>query len=223
MTIHEGHRQRKKEQYLRTGLDGFADHEVLELLLYYAIPRRDTNELAHRLLQRFGSLQSVFDAPVEELEKVEGMGENSAILLTLLPRAERRACIGETRVTVLGSVESCGRYFTALLSRQRQEVLYQACLDAKCKLISCKKLSQGGVDSAALSVRQVVENALLAGASSVVLAHNHPSGVALPSESDRTVTRRVGEALQTMDIRLLDHIVVADNDFVSMAQSGYLL
>ena len=104
-----------------------------------------------------------------------------------------------------------------------QELLYQACLDGKGKLLSCKKLSQGSADCTALSVRQVVENSLLSGASAVVLAHNHPSGVALPSESDRAVTLWVRDALKTMDIRLLDHIIVADNDFVSMNQSGYLL
>lgn len=223
MGVHDGHRRRKKEQFLRTGLDGFADHEVLELLLYYAIPRRDTNELAHRLLERFGSLQGVFDAPAEELEKVEGMGENAAILLTLLPAASRRAHSEARCETALGSVEACGRYFTALLAHERREVLYEACLDAKGKLLACKKLSRGGADSAPMPLRQVVENALLANASAVVLAHNHPSGVALPSQSDCHATLRVRDALQTMDIRLVDHLVVADEDFVSMAQSGYLL
>ena len=223
MGLHDGHRARKKEQFRQHGLDGFADHEVLELVLYYAIPRRDTNETAHRLLQKFGSLQNVLNANVEELQKVEGVGENAALLLTLLPAVSKRALRSTGRERVLNSVDTCGRYFMTLLGQERQETLYQACLDAKGKLLSCKRLSQGSADCTALSVRQVVENALLSDASAVVLAHNHPSGVALPSDEDRAVTLWVRDALQAVDIRLLDHIIVADGDFVSMNQSGYLL
>ena len=185
MGLHDGHRARKKEQFRRQGLDGFADHEVLELLLYYAIPRKDTNEIAHRLLQKFGSLQNVFSAPLEELAKVDGVGESAALFMTLLPQVQKRAMRSGGKERVLNSVDKCGRYFLELLGHERHELLYQACLDGKGKLLSCKKLSQGSADCTALSVRQVVENALLSGASAVVLAHNHPSGVALPSESDR--------------------------------------
>ena len=223
MGLHDGHRERKRVQFRQHGLDGFADHEVLELLLYYAIPRRDTNETAHRLLQKFGTLQNVFNAPAEELSRVEGMGEGAALFLTLLPAVYRRTMRSTGPEKVLNSVEKCGRYFLSLLAQERQETLYQLCLDAKGKLLTCKKLSQGSADCTALSVRQVVENALLSGASAVVLAHNHPSGVALPSENDRAVTLWVRDALKTMDIRLLDHIIVADGDYVSMNQSGYLV
>ena len=188
MGLHDGHRARKKELFRRNGLDGFADHEVLELLLYYAIPRKDTNEIAHRLLAKFGSLQNVFHAPAEELAKVDGVGESAALYLTLLPEVHKRAMRSVGKERVLNSVDKCGRFFLELLAQERQEILYQACLDGKGKLLSCKKLSQGSADCTALSVRQVVENALLSGASAVVLAHNHPSGVALPSESDRAVT-----------------------------------
>lgn len=219
MGLHDGHRARKKEQFRQHGLDSFADHEVLELALYYAIPRRDTNEIAHRLLQKFGSLQNVLNAPAEELAKVEGVGDGAALYLTLLEAIRKRAARPTGRERVLNTVDKCGRYFLALLEQERQEVLYQACLDAKGKLLSCKRLSQGGADSAAFSLRQVVENALLSNASVVVLAHNHPSGVALPSAEDRMVTRQVMEALEPLGIRLIDHIVVADNDFVSMAES----
>lgn len=224
MGLHDGHRARKRQQFLQHGIDSFADHEALELLLYYAIPRRDTNETAHLLLKKFGSLQGVFNAPVQELTKVEGVGENAALLLTLLPALRRRAALSTGgKATILGSVEQCGAYFLSLLAQERQEVLYQACLDGKNKLLCCKKLSQGSADCTALSIRQVVENALLSGAATVVLAHNHPSGVALPSDNDRAITLWVRDALKTMDIRLSDHIIVADDDFVSMNQSGYLL
>ena len=222
MGIHDGHRARKKEQFLQTGLDSFADHEALELLLFYAIPRRDTNPTAHLLLQKFGSLDGVFNASAEELQSVEGVGESAAILLSMMSALMRRSMRTTGKEKILNSVERCGKYFLELLRHERREVLYQACLDAKGKLIVCKKLSEGTADSAAFSVRQVVENALVADATMVVLAHNHVSGIALPSESDCVVTRRVRDALRAVDIQLMDHIIVADNDFVSMNQSGLL-
>ena len=223
MGIHDGHRQRKKQQFLQHGLDGFADHEVLELALFYAIPRRDTNETAHRLLQKFGSLQEVFFAPVEELQKVEGVGENAAVLLHLLPELYRRSCLSTKEEVIVNSVESAGRFFSRLLSGERREVLYQVCLDAKGKVLSHKRLASGTVSMAPVSIREVVENALHTDASVVMLGHNHPSGIALPSEEDREITVRIQQALAALGIRLADHIIVADNDFVSMADSGLLL
>lgn len=222
MGIHDGHRARKKDQFLRMGLDSFADHEALELLLFYAIPRRDTNPIAHALLNKFGSLSGVLNADVEELQQVEGVGESAALLLTLLPELTHRAMRAPAEEKILNSVDSCGKFFLKRFAHERREVLCQVCLDAKYKLITCKKLSEGDADSAAFSVRQVVENALLANAAIVVLGHNHTSGVALPSESDQIVTRRVNMALKTMDIKLMDHIIVSDGDFVSMAQSNML-
>ena len=223
MGLHDGHRRRKKEQFLQHGLDGFADHEVLELLLFHAIPRRDTNETAHLLLEKFGSLRGVFHAPVEELRKVEGVGENAAAFLTLIPAGEQRARQDEVEEKILNSVESAGNFFMRLLCDERREVLYQVCLDAKGKVIGHCRLASGTVSMAPVSVREVVENALRCDASRVLLGHNHPSGVALPSEEDRQITLQIRQALDTMGITLVDHIVVADGDFVSMAASGMLL
>lgn len=220
--IHEGHRARMKKKLLENGERSLADHELLEVLLYYAIPRRDTNELAHRLLKQFGSLRGVLSAPVQELACVSGVGQQAALLLGMVPMLCRRAAQRE-KEQILNSVDACGAYFTELLGSSRREMLWQVCLDGKGKVLSSRCLAEGDVSMAAVSVRQVVEYALRAGAVGVVLAHNHPSGVALPSESDRTVTLWVRDALKTLDIRLLDHIIVADNDFVSMNQSGYLI
>jgi DNA repair protein RadC len=199
-----------------------ADHEVLELLLFYAIPRRDTNELAHRLIQQFGSLRNVLSASVEELERVNGVGESAALLLHLLPEVYARALTGDEPEQILNSCERAGEYFLDLLGRERREVLYQVCLDAKGKVIACRRLSEGSIDQAVLDVRRVVEVALAGNASGVLLAHNHPSGVALPSPADRQITRRVQRALSLLGIELIDHIIVADGDFVSMAASGDL-
>ena len=217
MGLHDGHRQRKRQQFLSHGPESMADHELLELALFYAIPRRDTNETAHRLLDQFGSLDRVLSAPEQELEKVEGVGQGAAVLLRLMGSIGDRARRPGREEKIVASVDQAGAYFLRLLDGQRTEQLYQLCVDAKGKV-----LSQGQADMTVLSLRQVVENALLSGASGVFLGHNHPSGVALPSPADMEATTQVRDALKRLDIRLIDHIIVADGDYVSMASSGLL-
>ena len=223
MGIHDGHREKMRRRFLATGLEGFADHEALELLLYYAIPRRDTNALAHALLARYGSLAALLQAPVEDLERVEGVGESAAVFLKLVPaflyKAQRSAA-GED--AVLNSTEKAGRFLLSCFAGERNEVIYQLCLDRKGKLLACKRLGEGGSAAAELNIRRLVENALLSSASAVILSHNHPSGIALPSREDYAATQRVQEALGTIGVELLDHIIVAEDDFVSMADSGIL-
>lgn len=224
MGIHDGHREKKRRQFLDHGLDSFADHEALELLLFYAIPRRDTNVTAHRLLEKFGTLDGVLSAPVEELCQVEGVGETAAALLKLVPQVYRRARLSAARQeTILNSTRLAGDYLLCLfIGETHTEVLYQLCLDRKGKLLACRKVGTGGVSAVSVDIRKIVENALLTGASDVILAHNHPSGVALPSEDDYAATYQVREALRTVGVRLTDHIVVSDNDYVSMKDSGHL-
>ena len=223
MGIHDGHREKMRQRFLKSGLDAFADHEALELLLYYAIPRRDTNPIAHALMERYGPLSAVLTAPVEDLKKVEGVGESAAILLKLAPQLYRKAKMSDAeQETILSSVERVGAYLLERFAGEKNEVVYQLCLDRKGKLLVCKKLGEGGVTSADLDIRRLVENALLTGASSVVLAHNHPSGVALPSRDDYAATDRAKTALAVVGVALTDHIIVADGDFVSMADSGYI-
>lgn len=223
MAVHDGHRQRKKEQFRMHGLDAFADHEVLELLLYYAIPRRDTNPVAHRLMERFGSLDGVFSATVEELEEVEGVGKNAATLLALwMPLYRRVRTKPKAKEVILNSTEQAGQYFMDLFFGMRREELYEACLDAKGKLLACCRIAEGGVDAVNISTRRLVENALKCGASAVILAHNHPSGIALPSPDDNTTTLAVWDALRAVGIPLIDHIIVADEDYVSLHDNGLL-
>lgn len=223
MAVHDGHRQRKKEQFRMHGLDAFADHEVLELLLYYAIPRRDTNPVAHRLMERFGSLDGVFSATVEELEEVEGMGKNAATLLALWMPLYRRVRTKPTaKEVILNSTEQAGRYFMDLFFGMRREELYEACLDAKGKLLACCRIAEGSVDAVNINTRRLVENALKCGASAVILAHNHPSGIALPSPDDNTTTLALWDALRAVGIPLIDHIIVADEDYVSLRDNGLL-
>jgi len=222
MGIHDGHREKMRQRFLKGGLDPFADHEVLELLLCYAIPRIDVNPLAHTLIERYGSLTAALTAPAEDLEKVRGIGESAAVLLNLIPAVSRRARLADAeRERVLSDTARAGAYLLERFAGERNEVLYQLCLDRKGKLLTCKRLGTGGVSSVDLNIRQLMENAIISGASSVILAHNHPSGLALPSQEDYAVTDRARAALATIDVALRDHIIVADNDFVSLAESGF--
>ena len=222
MSIHDGHRQRLKELFRKEGLDNFYDYQALELLLYYCIPRKDTNPIAHALLDRFGTLAQVLEAPVEELMAVEGVGENAATFLHLVTEIGRYYLVNRAeQVKVLPTLEDCARYLIPRFYGRRNEMVYLLCLDAKCKVLCCKELGEGVVNSTHISVRKIMEMALAVNATTVVLAHNHPSGVAIPSADDIQTTRRVAAALSAVDIHLADHIVVAEDDYVSMVQSGH--
>lgn len=220
-SIHKGHRERLKQRFLEEGLDNFTDIQVLELLLFYAIPVKDTNPIAHSLLDHFGSLAQVLEADVEELKKVSGIKEHAATLLALvtdLCRYYQVNCAQQTEV--LTTLDACGRYLVPRFFGRTRETVFLLCLDAKCKVLCCREMGEGSVNTASISVRKVVETALAANATTVVLAHNHPSGIAVPSEEDIQTTQRIAAALSAVEVYLADHIVVADGDYVSMAQSG---
>ena len=220
-SIHKGHRERLKQRFLEEGLDNFTDIQVLELLLFYAIPRSDTNPIAHALLDRFGSLSQVLEADAEELKKVPGIKDHAATLLALvidLCRYYQVNCAQQTEV--LTTLDDCGKYLVPRFFGRTRETVFLLCLDAKCKVLCCKELGEGSVNSASISVRKVVETALSANATTVVLAHNHPSGIAVPSNEDIQTTQRIAAALQAVEIYLADHIVGAAEDYVSMDQSG---
>ena len=222
MNIHDGHRERMKKRFLEHGLESFEDHSVLELLLFYALPRADVNPIAHALMDKFGSLASVFDAPVEELARVPGIGMNTAEFIKIIPQVSRRYLMSRISFDdILDSTRKAGEYLLPRFYAERDEIVYMVCLDAKCKVINCKLLFRGGVNSANISVRKIVENALVYNSTSVIIAHNHTSGIAVPSNEDRVTTRRIEQALKAVDIVLSDNIVVADDDFVSMADNGF--
>ena len=223
MGVHDGHRARMKARFVRSGLDNFDDHSVLELLLFYAVPRRDVNELAHALLDHFGTLDAVFEASFEDMMRVPGVGENVATLLTLIPQVGRRYQMAKRRQqTILRSSEDAGHYLVPLYLYERTEVVYLLCLDAKGGLISCREVGRGVVNAAEVSVRAIVETALSQKAVSVILSHNHVDAYALPSREDELTTRRIRDALLLVGITLADHIIVCGEDYVSFAESGLL-
>ena len=220
---HAGHRDRLRARFLAEGLDAFEEHNALELLLFYALPQGDTNPLAHKLIEHFGSLAGVLDASYGELCRVDGVGRNTAALLTMMPALFRRYRLsGADRDICLNTSEKAGEFLLPLFIGLRNEVVYVLCLDAKCKLLCHRQIFEGTVNVAQVNTRKVVELALTFNASSVILSHNHLSGVALPSPEDEVTTRHVRDALEAVGVKLADHIIVADDDFVSLAQSGLL-
>lgn len=222
-SIHEGHRERLRTRFQTEGLDNFTEIQVLELLLFYCIPRQDTNYLAHQLLGQFGSLSQVLETSPEELKKVKGIGENAATFLNLVPAVSRYYAVNRSKLEdkPLRNIDECGEYLKNRFEGHSNEMVYLLCLDAKGKVLCCPKIGEGSVNSASVPIRRVVEAAIGANATAVVLAHNHPSGLALPSHEDVVTTRRVAAALDAVEVRLIDHVVVADGDFTSLLQTGY--
>ena len=220
-SIHTGHRDRLRQRFLADGLDSFNEINALELLLFYCVPRKDTNELAHRLLDHFGSYCNVLNAPYEELKKVHGVSDQVATYLKLQGEAVRYYLTNRnTRGIVIKTTEDYGEYLCSYFAGRSNETVFLLCLDAKCKVICCREISEGSVNAAGVSIRKIVDVAISSNATSVILAHNHPSGVAVPSTADVQTTMQVYDALAAVDVVLVDHVVVNDDDFTSMAQSG---
>jgi len=224
MGEHDGHRNRLRRRFLKDGLDPLTDDQVLELLLFYAMPRKDTNPLARKLIAHFGSLSAVLDASHHELMAVEGVGEQTAALIHMINPISRRYLMGRSQQnTVVASTQACGEYLLPYFYGAKDEMVYLLCLDAKCKVLLCRLLQHGSIHSASFSTRSAAAAAINCNATSVVLAHNHTSGIALPSQADIATTQELRTTLRALDVILVDHIIVADNDFVSMAENGYFL
>ena len=215
--MHKDHRKHTKDRFLSEGLDSFEPHNVLELLLFYSIPQKDTNETAHMLINRLGSLSAVFDAPYDDLLTVPGISEHSATLIKLIPAISRRYAMEKnSKVTKLSSIEDIGKYLVARYLGVTEETVLLLLLDNKFGLIDCVKVHEGSVNSSAITMRKLIETALFKRASMVVLAHNHPSGVALPSSDDLFTTQQVKRAFDLVEIGMLAHIIVAGDTFTNI-------
>ncbi len=219
--IHSGHRDRVRERFCETGLDSFADHNVLELVLFYSVPRRDTNELAHRLIKHFGSLPAVFEASVERLMEVPGISYNSAVLIRLFTEVGKRYAMSKQKKgVVLDDMETAANYVSGLFIGDSVESFYIICLDGRNKVICCEKHSSGTATNSSVTIPFVIDSVTKHKARSVILAHNHPASYARPSYEDVDITRRIKRLLDEMHIHLIDHIIVGyDGKCVSMSAS----
>ena len=209
-------------RFLQRAPDALTDEEMLTLLLC-AQAAEEPRTLAARLIGQFGSLGAALSASPEELASVEGMDASRALLLRLVTELHRRYYLSRpfSGARLTGTTDF-GNFLLPFFYGAREELVYLLALDAAGRLLTCTCLSEGSVNSANVPMRKLMRAALSANASGVVLAHNHPAGIALPSHEDVELTRRLQQALDVVDILLLDHLVIADDDFVSLRDSGYL-
>lgn len=219
--VHEGHRDRIRQEFLQHGFDqNTPSHKILEILLFYTVQRADTNPIAHELIEKYGSVAAVLDAPVEELAKFKGLSERGAVLLKLImPVAQRYIFDKSEKKPTFASLDNIGKYMLGRFLGETKEKLGVICLDTKGAMLDFSFLSEGEIDSVGLSSRALAKKALDTNAVAVALCHNHPNGIALPSESDILLTKQAAQTLSAIGVQLIDHVIVADTDFVSMAQS----
>ena len=224
MGAHDGHRKRLKERFLREGAERLQEHELLELLLFYAIPRSDTNETAHALLSRFGSIAGVAAAPLEALEAVPGVGANAATLIKTVDAVRQRIDRADEQGTMRILVsEDAAAILEKRFRGLDRECVYLLCIDARRRVLCCEQIASGSLSEVEISVRSVAELALRNGAQGVIVAHNHPDAPALPSREDELVTIQIMKALATIGVTLIDHIIVSDTEYYSMADNGALV
>ncbi|MDL2280290.1 DNA repair protein RadC [Selenomonadales bacterium OttesenSCG-928-I06] len=220
--LHKGHRLRVKKRFLKEGLDGFADHQILEFLLYYAIPMKDTNELAHKILKEFGSISNVFEAHPNDIMKRCNVTENIAILISLVPHLAKRYNQDKWgNKPCLNTSSKVGNYAIDLFTGRVYESFFLICLDNQGNLNNAVLLHEGTIDEVSVYPRLVVEAAIRYNAAMVVLAHNHPSGSLVPSDDDKSTTIRVRTALNAISVRLIDHIIVAGTEYYSFSENGF--
>ena len=220
MASHIGHRGRVKTEFLTRGLEGWPDHRVLELLLFYAIPQGDVNPLAHELIDRFGSLAKVLDASPDELSKVTGLGEHSVALIKMIPAVSgryvaQRSGPGELVHTANDAAKLLSPYFYGAAN----EMAYVLCLDAKGKLLGIRKVSEGNILNSDVNIRRVAEICMALGAVYFYLAHNHTSQLAFPSAEDWQCTDVIKCALAPLGVSLVDHLIFVEGDVVSLRES----
>ena len=218
MGIHDGHRERMRQRFKKEGFDSFESHEVLEMLLYYCIPRGNTNEIAHQLIARYKTISRVLQTSPKELQTFEGIGENAAFFLSLLNEAIRYINVEESTIDqVLYTKEDYCKYLVHLFDGMNNEAVYLLCLDAKRMVLGYHQVSEGSVVSTNLPIRKIVDIAITSHAASVILAHNHPEGACEPSGSDIDSTRAVCVMFRKLGFILADHIIVgADASAYSM-------
>lgn len=206
--LHAGHRKRMMERFLREGTNGFAEHEILEIYLFNVLPRTDTNKLAHRLIDHFGSFAAVCDAPMASLLQVEGVGERTAAYLKMLPSVVRTYCMSQVKsFRVVNSTEEAGALLMPYFIGRTNEELLMLSLDSAGKVLGITPISEGDLDHASVDIRKLVETVIMYRATKVVLAHNHPRSVALPSQEDIACTRRIVRALELINVTVLDHLI----------------
>lgn len=218
--LHEGHRARLKEKFLNQGFNGMPEHEILEIILFYSIPRCNTNELAHALLNKFGTLNSVFGADIESLQEIPGIGSTTAFFLHIIPEIARIYELEKRskNCDCLNSKNICSLMLSQYIGR-KQECVYLALADTKGNLIDIFSLFEGNLSCAPIYIREIVLLAIKHNAKYAILSHNHPSGSCLPSINDVEASYKIKSALNSVDVQFWDHIIVTDEEVLSLRES----
>ena len=212
-----------KARYLKEGLDSFEDHQVLEMLLFYAIPMKDTNELAHKMIGEFGSLSNLFEASPADISARCQVSENIAILVSLIPSLTRKYYQGKWGdKPVLDSSAKAGNFAVSLFAGRTLEVFFAICLDLNSKLTCASLVHEGTINEVAVYPRRIVEAAIRHHAVTVILAHNHPGGTLKPSQADKQVTKMVKDALRGIAVNLADHIIVVGDKYYSFSENDLI-
>lgn len=221
--LHVHHRSRQKQKFVDSGFRNFAEHEILELLLFYAIPQQDTNPTAHRLLNKFKSLKAVFDAPIENLLTIDGIGENSAILIKLIPALLQeygKSTAGE--IDVINNQLDAKRYCANLFVGASTEQFYVICLNPLNKVITCKELSSGSATKVDVKIRSITDFCFKNNCDRILIAHNHPQSDARPSNDDLLMTQRIFNSCVLNEIDVLDHLIISPTDAYSLAETNLM-
>lgn len=214
-----GHRQRLKNRYMESGFSSFSDHEVLELIFFYAIPRRDTKPMAKQLLADFGSLQAVFEASPEDLMRIGKVSENVAILFSLMLKTYEVYLAQEDTKIVFKSPDVVSRYLKKFFVNEKRECFYLVCLDQNKKLINTLMVSEGSTNEIQIYIRNIFEVVIKTNATNVILVHNHPSGECVPSKSDIMTTNEIIKSLELVSVKVVDHIIMTKDDYYSFAKN----
>lgn len=220
---HSGHRERLRSKFMKSGIDGLHDYEQIELLLTYAVPVKDVKPVGKSLVRKFKNISGVLDADVRELEEVKGIGYSSSLLIKLVRAlmtkySEEKMFSGE----VMNSPERVYEFSKLKIGSGKNESLMAIYLNTKNLVIEYEMISEGSVDNVTVYPRKIIEMALKNNASGLIIVHNHPSGDTEPSSSDRELTKELMNIAESMDIRLLDHIIVSRKDYYSFSKNGEL-
>ena len=217
--LHDGHRDRVRKRFINDGLEKFYDHQIVELLLFYGIPRKDTNDIAHKLLNRFGSFSAMFDAPLESLQEC-GISYNTAVLLKLIPAICSRYYQDKYQQKVKHSdddTENIEEFIKPYFIGQNEEQVLLLLLDAKGNHLFCDIVNKGTTSSSNVNIKKILQLSVQHKATGVIIAHNHPSGFNMPSEDDIKMTKKLAKSLRTVGVLLLDHYIIADMKCRSLA------
>lgn len=220
---HDGHRERMRAKLLSDGITSLNPHEVLEIILFYSIPRGNTNPIAHDLITSFGSLSNVFDADIKDLTSVKGVGESSAVLIKIISQLSNYCQrLRWSENPVLQNFNDTGTYLVDMIGTPPEEHFYLLSLDINGKVLSFNEIEHGTVISSNVDVRKVLECAIRCRACDVVLAHNHPTGNLIPSSNDIDITKVLNVAFDAVGINLKDHFIIGGGGFISLTEKGYI-